>query len=96
MRNPSSTQVLCAERQRLLEESQVALTNWNEGRAQIHTSGRREIDTDNELRALQTTYAKAWAFLQYHAQDCEECQIISIIERVRSEAEADTLYELYT
>jgi hypothetical protein len=96
MRNQSSTQVLCAEHQRLLKESQVALANWSKGRAEIHRSGRRGRDTDNELRALQTTYAKAWALLQYHAQDCEVCQVISIIDRVRSEADADTLHELYS
>jgi hypothetical protein len=63
MRNQSSTQVLCAERQRLLKESQVALTKWNKGRAEIHKSGRRVRDADNELWALQATYAKAWALL---------------------------------
>jgi hypothetical protein len=96
MRNQSSTQLLCAEHKRLLKESQAALTNWNKGRAEIHESGRRGKDADNELRALQATYAKAWALLQCHTQDCEVCQVLSIIERVRSEAEADTLYEFYT
>ncbi len=95
MRNQSSAQAVCAEHQRLLEESQRALTDWNKGRAEIHKSGRRGTDTDNELRTLQATYAKAWALLQYHEQDCEVCQVISINERVRSEADADTIRELY-
>lgn len=89
MRDQWSTQVLCAEHERLLKESQVALTNWIKGRAEIHKSGHQGKGTHNELRALQATYSKAWALLQYHAQDCEVCQVISIIERVRSEAEAD-------
>jgi hypothetical protein len=95
MSNQSSTQVLCAEHRRLLKESHAALAKWNKGRAEIHKSGRRGRDTDNELRALQATYAKAWALLQYHAQDCDVCQVISIIERVRSEAEMDMFRELY-
>jgi hypothetical protein len=95
MMNQSSTQVLCAEHQRLLKESQAALAKWNKGRAELHKSGRPGRDTDNELRALQATYARAWALLQYHAQDCEVCQVLSIIERVRSEADVDTLHELY-
>jgi hypothetical protein len=93
MRNQLSSQELCAEHQRLLTESQVALTNWNKGRAEIHKSGRRGRDTDNELLALQAAYAKAWALLQYHEHDCDVCQIISIVERVCSEGDAATLLE---
>ena len=33
-------QVLCPEYQRLLKESQTALTNWNSGRAEIHIQRR--------------------------------------------------------
>jgi hypothetical protein len=79
MRTKSGVQVLCEEYQRLLKECQIALTEWNKGRAEIHNSGRRGRDTDNELRTLQANFAKAWAVLQYHEQDCEICQRVSII-----------------
>ena len=81
---------------RLVKESQAALTNCNKGRAEIHKTGRRGSDAENELRALQATYAKAWVLPQYHLQDCEVCQVLLISERVRSEVKADTLCELYT
>src|SRR6202035_4211222 len=70
----------CLEYQRLLKESQIALTNWNSGRAEIHNSGRRGRDTDNKLRTLQGNFARAWAVLQWHDQRCEICQPVSIIE----------------
>jgi hypothetical protein len=80
MRNSSvsSIQVLCAEYQRLLKNSQIALANWNAGRTEIHTTGRREKAADNLLRALQAKFAKAWASLECHEQACQICQIKSM------------------
>ena len=78
--NESALRMLCDECQRLLGESQLALTNWNAGRAHIHVSGRRGREVDNELRTLQANFAKAWALLQYHEHDCEISQIISTVE----------------
>jgi hypothetical protein len=51
MRNQSSVQVVCAEYQWLLAESQLALTSLANERAEI--SGRRGRDIYNELRTLQ-------------------------------------------
>jgi hypothetical protein len=93
MRTESGVQVLCADYQRLLKECQLALTDWNKGRAEIHNCGRRGRDTDNELRTLQANFAKAWAVLQYHEQDCETCQVISIIEGVYSRTDAGRLHQ---
>jgi hypothetical protein len=73
MRNRSSVQVVCAEYDGLLKKSQVALTNWNKGRAEI--SGRRGRDVYNELRTLQANFLKAWALLQYHKRDSDVCQV---------------------
>ena len=81
MRNGSvsSIQVLCAEYQRLLKNSQVALADWNKGRTEIHNTGRRERAADNLLRALQAKFAKAWASLECHEQACHICQIKSMV-----------------
>jgi hypothetical protein len=95
MGNTSRVQVLCTEYHRLLKESQIALTNWNKGRAEIHHSGRRGRDTDNELRMLQANFAKAWTLLQYHEQDCEVCQVFSIVEGVHSRTDAGRLHQPY-
>jgi len=75
MRNQSSVQVVCAEYQGLLNESQVAFSNWAYERVEI--SGRRGRDVYNELRTLQGDFLKAWALLQNHKCDCEVCQVIS-------------------
>ena len=81
MRNGSvsSIQVLCAEYQRLLKNSQGALADWNKGRTEIHNTGRRERSADNLLRALQAKFAKAWASLECHEQACQVCQIKSMV-----------------
>lgn len=71
---------VCKEYERLLKESQVAVTNWNKGRAEILKSCRRGNEADNVLRKLQAKYAKSWALLQYHGHDCELCQLVSNIE----------------
>jgi hypothetical protein len=46
MRNQSSVQVVCAEYEGLLTESQLALTSWANERAEI--SGRRGRDIYSE------------------------------------------------
>jgi hypothetical protein len=94
MRNRSSVRPLCADYQRLLTECQLALTNWNTGRAEIQHSGRRGKDADNELLTLQANFAKAWALLQYHERDCEVCKVISIVESVRCGSDGGMLQQL--
>jgi hypothetical protein len=93
MKIQSSIQVVCAEYERLLKKSEVALTNWNKGRTEIHNSGRRGRDADNELRALQGNFARAWALVQCHENDCELCQRIST-EAVQSGIGTSRLYQL--
>jgi hypothetical protein len=84
----SSVQVFCPDYQTLLKKSQIALTIWNNGRADIHNAGRRGRDADNTLRTLQGNFARAWAALQRHDQCCEVCQRVSIIEGRPSQNEA--------
>ena len=74
MRAESAVQVWCDQYERLLKESQVALTHWNRGRAEIRDSGRRGRDVDCELRTLQSNFARAWALLQYHENQAGEGQ----------------------
>jgi hypothetical protein len=80
MGTKSSVQVFCPDYQRLLKESQISLTTWNNGRADIHNAGRRGRDADNTLRILQGNFARAWAALQRHDQYCEVCQRVSMVE----------------
>ena len=88
-RKESRVQVLCAEYNTLLRNSQIALTNWNKGRTEIFNSGRRGRQADNELRELQASFAKAWALLQYHEHDCEICQLIAHLDGNNSKTTAE-------
>jgi hypothetical protein len=89
MGNQSSVQVVCAEYEGLLNESQVALTSWAYERAEI--SGHRGRDVNDKLRTLQRDFLKAWALLQNHKRDCEVCQVISAIEHVHAGTRAAAL-----
>jgi|ERR1700730_3509674 hypothetical protein len=80
MRNESEPQLVCAEYHALLKNSQVALTNWNNGMVEIHNSGRRSRGVDIDLRNLQANFAKAWALFQHHEKACEVCHIASEME----------------
>jgi hypothetical protein len=92
MSNQSSVQVVCAEYEGLLTESQLALTSWANERAEI--SARRGRDIYNELRTLQGDFLKAWALLQDHKHDCEVCQVISTIGYVHDGTDEDNVRHL--
>jgi hypothetical protein len=84
---------VCSAYERLLEECQRALNIWNEQRAEIHESGLRGKQVDDELRKLQATYAKAYARLRTHVRDCETCQWVSEMERRSSECDSRVVSE---
>jgi hypothetical protein len=89
MRNQLSVQVVCAEYEGLLKESEVALTSWANERAEI--SSHRGRGLYNELRTLQGDFLRAWALLQDHKRDCEVCQVVSMFERVHAGTDEDTV-----
>jgi hypothetical protein len=62
-------------------ESHIAVTEWNEGSAELHKSGLRKMEIDGELRRLQLKYARAYSELHHHERDCEICQFASRIAR---------------
>ena len=95
MRMQSAVQVWCDEYERLLKDCQTTLTSWNSGRANVHNSGRRGRDADNELRTLQANFAKAWALLQYHENGCEVCQAISALHGGQLSPAANRLQPIY-
>ena len=86
MRNAQEPQLVCAEYDALLKNSQVALTNWNNGMVELHTSVRRRRGANNELRNLQANFAKAWALFQHHENDCEVCRIASNMDMEKSDS----------
>ncbi len=61
---------VCSEYQKLLEECQSALGIWDDHRAEVSNS---------------RLFARAYAVLQRHPQDCPLCQMVSTMEGRDSE-----------
>jgi len=82
---------ICSEYQKLLEESLIALEDWNDHRAEF--SSRRLVgrEAGDKLLRLQASFARAYAVLQRHAEDCALCQLVSATEGHGSEGGWDTL-----
>jgi hypothetical protein len=60
---------VCTKYERLLTESQQALSEFNE-----------YLEWDDELRNRQAKYDKAYRRLRNHARDCELCQFVLRIQ----------------
>jgi hypothetical protein len=80
---------VCSEYQRLLEESQSTLEFWNERRAEISESRLIKKEEGDELLGLQAKFARAYALLQRHSQDCLLCQLVARLEGRNSENHLD-------
>jgi hypothetical protein len=76
---------VCGEYQKLLEESQSALEIWNEHRAEICQCCLIGKEAGDELLRLQANFARAYAVLQRHSQDCPFCRLVLGIEGRDSE-----------
>jgi hypothetical protein len=82
---------VCSEYQELLEECQSALEIWNEQRAKNCQSRLIKKEEADELLRLQAQFARAYAVLQRHSQDCLLCQLVSRIEGSNSENNSDAI-----
>src|SRR6266852_3140706 len=82
---------VCREYQRLLEDCQSALEIWDERRAEVCGSRLIGRETGDELLRLQAKYARAYAVLQRHSQDCLLCQLVTRMEGSDSENNANAL-----
>jgi|SRR5450432_1074903 hypothetical protein len=81
---PTSTvfrTAVCDRYQDLLQESQLAWRVWNEQRKEISRCGFRNKLDDDELRNLQARYARAYAALRNHSEDCATCQWVAQLGR---------------
>jgi len=84
---------VCSEYQRLLEESESALEIWDENRAEVCESRSIGKEAGDELLRLQAKFARAYAVLQRHSQDCLLCQMVSHLEGHDSENRSNVLSE---
>jgi hypothetical protein len=82
---------ICSEYQKLLEESQIALEVWNAHRDEVCNSRLAGREAGDELLRLQANFARAYAELHRHTQDCPLCQWVSAMEGRRSENGWDAL-----
>jgi hypothetical protein len=79
-KEPSIKTALCGEYLRLLEECQRTLEIWNNRRAEISRSRLIKEEEGDELLRLQANFARAYAMLQHHAQECELCELVCELE----------------
>jgi hypothetical protein len=82
---------VCREYQRLLDDCQSALEIWDRYRAEVCESRLFGKEAGDELLRLQAKYARAYAVLQRHSQDCLLCQVVGRIEGSDSENNANAL-----
>jgi len=72
---------VCTEYERLLTACQYALESWRSRREEIARSRLHGKQAGNELLRLQANYAKAYAQLEQHKENCETCSFVSKIGR---------------
>ena len=82
---------ICESYQTLLEECGNALSTWDGYRARVTQSGPAGKEEGNEIFRLQAKYARAYAALQNHLQDCVLCRLIARFEGSQL-SDATTLY----
>ena len=82
---------VCREYQRLLEDCQSALELWDEHRAEVCESRFIRKEAGDQLLRLQAKYARAYAVMQRHSEDCLLCQLVSRMEGSDSENNAKAL-----
>ncbi len=83
---------ICNQYERLLEECESALEIWDEHRAEFCESRLVGREAGDELLRLQAKFARAYAVLQRHSQDCLLCQLASNMEGRDSENSSNALF----
>lgn len=68
---------VCAQYETLLTECEAALERWDDRRKEVNQLRLHGKEIRGELLHLQANYAKAYAELWKHAQDCEICRFLA-------------------
>jgi len=84
---------VCTEHERLTEECQRALENWDEHRAEFCRTRPIRQEAGDELLRLQAKYARAHTVLQRHVHDCLLCQMVAGAEQQHSENSSESYFE---
>jgi len=67
--------LLCGDYEKLLEQCQRSLDDWNERSEEIRQTNQNGEAAGRELLLLQARFAKSYTVLQRHIERCEECQL---------------------
>lgn len=68
---------VCGEYERLLKECQANLEIWEQRRNEICDSRSSSKQAGAELLRLQANFAKSYAVLRRHVDECDLCQFVS-------------------
>lgn len=82
--------LLCGEYEKLLNECQSALDQWNGRSERIRETQQTGEQAGRELLRLQARFAKTYTILQRHVERCERCQLAARMTQTVTEAMALT------
>ena len=83
--------LLCGEYEKLLEECQQSLDDWNERSEEIRQTHRKGEAAGRELLRLQARFAKSYTVLQRHIERCEECQLAVRVNQTVAQMSMESL-----
>jgi urease accessory protein UreF len=82
----SSADIFCSKYEELLEACQEALDAWAKRREEAAQLGQHGKELGNELIRLQADFAKSYAVLRKHKQECSLCQFAANVGTVDTNA----------
>lgn len=80
----SSKTIFCSKYEELLQLCQHALDSWAKRREEASELGLHGKELGDELIRLQADFAKSYAVLRKHKQQCSLCQFAANVENLDS------------
>ncbi|HTZ48740.1 MAG TPA: hypothetical protein VMH20_14185 [Verrucomicrobiae bacterium] len=74
---PSFRTAICIDYERLLYACQRALENLHQLQKQIASLSPGDAEASNQLLRLEAAYARAFAHLESHDEQCQLCRFVS-------------------
>lgn len=78
--------LLCDDYEKLLNDCQSALEQWNGRSEMLRQEQRSGEETGRELLRLQARFAKSYTVLQRHIERCERCQLAARMNHCNTQA----------
>ena len=77
--------VFCSEYEALLDQCQFTLAAWSERSESVRRAHLTGEAVGRELLRLQARFAKCYAILQKHTQNCERCVAASALSQLQTQ-----------